>query len=602
MKSPRARAAMGRLAKLSFSLGIPVCLILCLFIGVGCRFVGLNWDEGAQLHPDERFCVSVAQKLSFPTSAAQFFDSKLSPLSPANADDAHYVYGQLPLFVLKIAAQATGKTQMPAFLMLGRLLSALFDCGTVIWTLLLARRLFDAAQALFCAALVACAALHIQQSHFFVVDPFAAFFTVASFWAGVRLIQQNRARDAILTGAFFGAALACKLSAGLFAVALLGFLVVFARRYRPHRAVVGALLAVFSAFVVFRLGHPMAFRGEFGFFDLRPDPRFWSDLRQQGAITRGEVDVPFNVQWIGRAPLWYSGRNLGFWGYGWPFLLSAGVGTAFLTCRPRGHAPLVVAAIFALFLLGVQGAAFSKFTRYFLPLTPFCALLAAHGWREIERRKPVLRLGIPIVALSAAAWAVAVTSIDGRTHTRIAASRWIETHVPAGASIGNESAWDEGLPLGNVGVQNNFNWIDFDLHAPDSRFKTAALEAKLDAVEWIFISSGRGWQNIPRWPAKWPVTTAYYRALFSGKLGFRLEKRFDSFPQLLGWQFPDGNAEEALTVYDHPLVWIFRKSKAYDSAQTRRILGAVAPPDPQAWQPNLAPKPEEKFLPTPPGF
>ncbi len=615
VSAPQKGGALG--ARITGALGSPLLLVLCLVFGLGCRFYGLNWDEGAQLHPDERFCASVVERLRFPDSVAQFFDSRRSPLNPATLDGTHYVYGQLPLFVLKIAAQLTGKNSAPQLWIVGRFLSALFDCGTVALTFLIARRFFDLQKSLFCAVLVACAALHIQQSHFFVVDPFAAFFLTASFWAGARLVQSGRARDALWLGAFFGAALACKISAALFVVALLGFLVLLAR-HGFKRTSAAVLVMVLATGLVFRLGQPMAFRGEFGFFDVRPEwmPQqqfdrqpdkekrtlFWNDLAGQGGITNGTVDVPFDVQWIGRAPLLFSARNLGFWGYGWPFLLSAGAGLVFLTLRPRGKALLVVAAFFALALFGVQGAAFSKFTRYFLPLTPFCALLAAHFWRKLEQKRVIFRLGAPLVALFTAGWALCVTSIYGRAHSRIAASRWIETGIPAGTVVANETAWDEGLPLGNVGVANTLEARDLDLYALDTPEKTAALLGKLDEVQWIFISSGRGWQNIPRWSEKWPVTTEYYRALFDGRLGFRLEKRFDSFPRLGPFQFPDASAEEALTVYDHPVVWLFRKTKAYDSAQTRQILEAVAPPNGQGWQPNQAPAPDERSLPVPPGY
>jgi hypothetical protein len=46
---------------------------------------------------------------------------------------------------------------------------------------------------------------------------------------------------------------------------------------------------------------------------------------------------------------------------------------------------LLVGALFAIVMLGIQGAAFSKFTRYYLPMTPF---LRASGdaifWTEME--------------------------------------------------------------------------------------------------------------------------------------------------------------------------------------------------------------------------
>lgn len=623
-EAPAGKIAASPIRRKTFRLGRPTFSAIasaiflgCLFFGLGCRFFNLNWDEGAQLHPDERFCVSVAAQLKVPASPGQFFDSRISPLSPANLENTHYVYGQLPLFLLQIAGRLTGLTTETgtldpvALFGRGRFLSALFDCGTVWFTFLLARRFFDAQKALFCAALIACAALHIQQSHFFITDPFAAFFVTASFWAAARLSQHFRARDALLTGAFFGAALACKISAGLFGIALLAFFLQIARRDSARRTIFLALCCFCGAFLSLRIGNPMMFRGESellsGAFDLQLEARYLKELANQAAITRGDADVPFNVQWIGRTPLVFSLRQLGFWAYGWPLLLSAGAGMCLIFLKPRRDFVLFVAAIFALTLLLVQGTAFSKFTRYFLPMTPFCALLAAHFWQRIETKtsghklrvfRIGARCGAPIVALGAVAWALCVTSIYARPHPRIAASRWIVNNIPPGTSVANETAWDEGLPLGLVGPTRLDSTI-LETYEPDTPGKIADLNRKLNRSQWIFLSSGRSWQNIPRWPQKWPVTTEFYRALFDGRLGFKLEKRFDSFPRLGAWQFPDAASEESLTVYDHPLVLLFRKTENYSAAKTREILRA---PENRDWRPNRALQVDESALPMPPGF
>ncbi|RYG70828.1 phospholipid carrier-dependent glycosyltransferase [bacterium] len=594
-----------RLTAVSQRFAVPFLWMLIL-LGIACRFYGVNWDEGTTLHPDERFCVSLIPGLKLPNSAQQFFDSRVSPVNPANLTGApHYVYGQLPLFIGAIVGHFTlERVEGGPFLGVGRMLAAFFDCGTILMTLLIARRLFSPRWALLAAALVAGAALHIQQSHFFVVDTFAAFFLTASFWAGVRLVQHQKWPDALLCGLFFGAALASKISTVLLGAALLGFLVLLARRTSWKNTLPCAVLCMVATIVVFRVGHPMAFRGEFGFFDFRPEPRFVIDINQQAAITKGIVDVPFNVQWIGRTPLLFSLRNLGFWGYGWPFLLSAGAGVLILSRRRHGNGVLLVGAFFGIVLLAVQGTAFSKFTRYFLPLTPMCALLATYFWREVSSKRQVWRWGAAATVLSVGLWGLSVGLIYGRQHTRIAASNWIAQNLQPGTFVANETDWDEGLPIS--WYQNlppvSLNTVVLGSYNVDTEIKREELAQSLDRVEWIFLSSGRSWQNIPRWPQKWPMMSNFYRALFEGRMGFTLEKKFTSFPRLGPFEFPDANVEEALTVYDHPMVLIFHKTPDYNGEQVRNILEMSELTKAQNWEPRLAPKPDESKLPMPPGF
>ena len=112
------------------------------------------------------------------------------------------------------------------------------------------------------------------------------------------------------------------------------------------------------------------------------------------------------------------------------------------------------------------------------------------------------------------------------------------------------------------------------------------------------LASNRLYASIPRLPPRYPLTIAYYRALFSERLGFELVADFTSYPQLGPFVFPDQEcpfplaeadyryqeapievrlppAEEAFSVYDHPRVLIFRKTAAYSRARVEAILGAV---------------------------
>jgi len=311
------------------------------------------------------------------------------------------------------------------------------------------------------------------------------------------------------------------------------------------------------------------------------------------------VDVPFNVQWIGRARWLFALANLGWWGFGWPLLIAGLAGGAWATRRLKSAPVLFIAALFVLVSIGIQGAQFSKFTRYFLPLTPMFALLATYFWRELLAFKPKLR---PLATMAFAysfAWCVAVAAIYGRPHPRMEASRWIVENIPPKTPIAIETSWDEGLPISWVppgdGGLNAQKLESYDLDTPKKR---AHLEQVLSQSKWIFISSGRSWQTIPRWPQKWPMMTQFYRALFAGELGFDKKKEFTNYPGIGPLRFPDDGLEEALSVYEHPRVLLFQKRPDFSPDKVARALSGVAFPTTDQFQPREAPA-KWDFLPQP---
>ena len=114
-------------------------------------------------------------------------------------------------------------------------------------------------------------------------------------------------------------------------------------------------------------------------------------------------------------------------------------------------------------------------------------------------------------------------------------------------------------------------------------------------ADYIIVPSQRAVWATCRLPQMYPMTMAYYRALFSEHLGFS-QVAFFSAPLKLGslfvsdlagsaaWgrapELPIFNhnllaAEEAFSVYDHPPVWIFKKQTGFDLGAVQRILDAV---------------------------
>jgi hypothetical protein len=108
--------------------------------------------------------------------------------------------------------------------------------------------------------------------------------------------------------------------------------------------------------------------------------------------------------------------------------------------------------------------------------------------------------------------------------------------------------------------------------SPDTEAKRAHLQQVLDRADYLVISSNRVYDSLRRNPRRWPMTIALYRALFAGELGFALAGDFASHPSLGPLWIDDGGAEEAFTVYDHPRVFVFRKTDAYRPQTTAAVL------------------------------
>ncbi|MFP4344744.1 MAG: DUF2298 domain-containing protein [Anaerolineales bacterium] len=175
--------------------------------------------------------------------------------------------------------------------------------------------------------------------------------------------------------------------------------------------------------------------------------------------------------------------------------------------------------------------------------------------------------------------------------------------IVLGTSILGNEHWDDPLPVPLDGKNPFGNWYRglpsshntlMNLYDNDDAAKRDLLLLWLDDVDYIMLSSNRLYGSIPRLPLRYPLTTAYYRALFDGSLGFELAAEFASFPALGRCQFPDQElpfglpdpryttarpcsvpyppAEEAFSVYDHPTVLIFAKTPSYSGERAEELL------------------------------
>ena len=123
----------------------------------------------------------------------------------------------------------------------------------------------------------------------------------------------------------------------------------------------------------------------------------------------------------------------------------------------------------------------------------------------------------------------------------------------------------------------------------DDPGKRAIMQRGLDNSDYLVISTNRRYDSQSRIPYRWPMTMRFYDALFNGSLGFEEIKTFQETYQLGPLRVSDQylptytgpkwlnefEAEEAFHVYDHPVVFIFKKTSAYSKENTERILNGA---------------------------
>jgi YYY domain-containing protein len=438
-------------------------LVLILLLGAIFRFTGVNWDSNQHLHPDERFMTMVAEQISSVDSLGHYFDPQQSSLNPLG--QGFYTYGMLPLFITRYVAEWFARTSYDEVVLVGRILSGLFDLVAVLALFFLGRLLYGRRTGLLAAALYAAAVVPIQLSHYFAVDSFTTVFIVAAMYVAILVMEQPRWWLFALFGLLTGLAMTTKVSiaplAGLILLAGLATLVdIWPEREKRWPAVgrllAGLLVAGLMAALIFRIFQPYAFLGP-GFFGLRLNPRWLEIIGEVRNQVAGRADFPPNHHWANR-PWSYSLTNMVQWGMGLPLGLAAILSWGWATWRClrgdwRKHLlPVVWVGGFFLY----QNINFWRYTRYFQPIYPIAILLAAWALVELfdrawaayrgshedageKQRKQVAAILVTLLLLfvvgSTYAYAYAFTRIYARPHARVAASEWLRQNLPGPVNV-----------------------------------------------------------------------------------------------------------------------------------------------------------------------
>ena len=464
-------------------------MVLILAAGAYLRLVGLDWDEEQHLHPDERFLTMVESSLSPVESLGDYFDTAESSLNPHNRGHGFFVYGTLPIFIVRYVAEWLDNTGYGQVYIVGRALSALMDLAVVWLVYLTASRLYDRKVGVLGAAFYAFAVLPIQQSHFFTVDTFINFFTFLAVYFGVEVAGSGKRETwsgdrgaeveeappstlsrsipegghpprfwshpifwpSMLFGLALGMAVASKINAAPVALVLPGAAVLYLLRLSPaecerevSRVIVYVVLAGLVSILTFRLVQPYAFSGP-GFFGLNPNSLWVENMNSLRAQAGGDVDFPPALQWA-RRPVWFSLQNIVLWGLGLPLGLLAWAGFIWMGWRMfkgEWQQHILLWGWTALYFVW-QSTQWNSTMRYQLPIYPTLVIFAA--WfvfaskRPASRRIDVRHLIGGVVLITTFLWAFAFTRIYTQPHPRVEATRWMFQNFPGPISLNIQSA------------------------------------------------------------------------------------------------------------------------------------------------------------------
>ena len=572
-----------------------VLLIAVLVVALALRFYGLAWDAGFSYtpHPDERAILDRVLGVSPPGlgELGLLLDAEQSPWNPR-----WFNYGSFSLYVLK-AVQILGEPFLDDpndIRVLGRAVSGLADIVTILAVYGIAALVFDRRTGLLAAALTALAVIHIQLSHFFAVDTLQAMLAIAALYFMVRVAREGRLRDSLIAGALVGLGLATKASQLpivapfviahlMYALNLNGKEATDRFERRLETAIWGVVGGGSLAFIALMVAQP---------YTLLDWGRFFSHVSEQSEMIRGIRDYPYTRQYADTAPYWYHIRQLAVWGYGLPLGIAAWAGLLYVSLRGMpwklGLGYLVVgwglpaaillvsystvavvaaAGISLVALLAtlpvrskgtqievlllcwvvpyflVTGAFHVKFMRYMLPIAPLLTLFGARMlWAlwdgaAVYRRslRPVVGVLIALVVGATAFYALAyVNGVYGSVHTGVRASEWLNRNAPYGAFVLKEH-WEESLP----NLRSDFEFFDLPMYEDDRAGKTAVVADALAEADYLVFFSNRLYGTIPRMPERYPVSTEYYRLLFSEQLGYTLADVQTSYPTLFGVGFVD---------------------------------------------------------------
>ncbi|MBI2039962.1 glycosyltransferase family 39 protein [Candidatus Microgenomates bacterium] len=522
-------------------------LALIIIIGSFLRFYKLDWGEGLFTHPDEYHIASSVRQLSFPSQMNPHF----------------FNYGTVIIYLNFLTKEILQNFNLDPFL-IGRFYSSLFSTLTIFVIYKISRFILDKKWALVSALLVAITPGLIQQAHFSTPESTLTFFITSALLFLLHFIRDGRLNYLLLSSVFLGLGMGTKVVAILFLpLFILGIIIKSLKK--PSNLLLLVAAATITTITIFAISSPFVFL----------DFSSWrSSFNYEQSLAMGKIPIFYTRQFINTYPILFQLEKILPFTLGIPQSIFAVFGfifIPFLLIRKFKPDLFIILLVFLIFFL-TNALLFTKWTRFVTPTFPFFAIFTSLFLQEISKKARSLGLILTTVtAILTIIWSWAFFSIYLNHDVRIEADKWLKSQLPKESVFLVEGGNIVDLPLtGSERISLDFYHLEDD---PAVRQKIIETLARSD---YFLIQSRRVFLNHQRLSTLYPKTARFYDALFSGQLGFEQIKQFHSYPRLsLGafiWEFPDEQAEETWSVFDHPIIRIFQKKVKLTKEDYEKII------------------------------
>ena len=450
----------------------------------------------------------------------------------------------------------------------------------------------------------------IQYAHFGTTESILMLFYTTLSYLGLKVAceKQVNKTDLIFFAVTCGLSIATKVSSIIFlGIPILSLFIKALNKKTKYRryekillAKIMALLRLLPYLMIF-LGLTFIFSAIFSVQSLLNWPDFINTIKYEVAVGNGSQQIFYTRSFFLSLPVLFQLTKIFPYVLGLiPFILFV---SGFLLLPWKIREFVILRLFFLLYFLPTAFL-YAKWTRFLSPVFPLATLIFIITFIEfyIYIKKRLLHSRLVFVSFIFLVFlsvlpGLSYLSIYQQPDVRFLASKWIYENIPAGSKILSETANVMDIPINIQShkfkdvIPRQYNIVSFNFYDLDGNPQLQSeLDQHLQTADYIFIPSRRVNLNHSCFndqasminksligyslvrcsvlEKRYPKLNNYYKKLFSGELGFVQIAEINSYPKISLFgktiiEFPDESAEETWTVFDHPVIRIFKKNSEY---------------------------------------